>query len=239
MATTTEPDTLATLKRTSTATITSQLLLRGLRNTFIPGLTPLRPDLRMAGYAYTLRYVPSREDIGIEVHYDNETNVQRIAIESVGPEQVLVIDARGETRSASLGHILATRMMQRGAGGLVTDGALRDSYMFTQLDMPAYMAGAHATTSSVMHHPVDVNVPIGCGGVLVMPGDVVVGDAEGVVVIPAMLADEVALAALEQEEYEAFVLARVRAGASIKGLYPGTEQSRAEFEAWRASRDGE
>lgn len=238
MTTTTEPDTLATLKRTSTATITSQLLLRGLRNTFIAGLTPLRPDLRMAGYAFTLRYVPSREDIGIEVHYDNETNVQRIAIESVGPEQVLVIDARGETRAASLGHILATRMMRRGAGGLVTDGALRDSYMFSRLDMPTYTAGAHATTSSVMHHPVDINVPIGCGGVLVMPGDVVVGDAEGVVVIPAQLAGEVARAALEQEQYEAFVLVRVQEGASIKGLYPGDERSRAEFEAWRAARDG-
>jgi regulator of RNase E activity RraA len=238
MSTTTGSDTLATLKRTSTATITSQLLLRGLRNTFIAGLTPLRPDLRMAGYAYTLRYVPSREDIGIEVHYDNETNMQRIAIESVGPEQVLVIDARGETRSASLGHILATRMMQRGAEGLVTDGALRDSHMFSKLELPSYTVGAHATTSSVMHHPIDVNVPIGCGGVLVMPGDVVVGDAEGVVVIPVALADEVARAALDQEEYEAFVLTRVEEGASIKGLYPGDEASRAEFEAWRAARNG-
>jgi regulator of RNase E activity RraA len=238
MATTAGPDTLATLKRTSTATITSQLLLLGLRNTFIAGLTPLRPDLRMAGYAFTLRYVPSREDIGIEVHYDNETNVQRIAIETIGPEHVLVIDARGETRSASLGHILATRMVERGARGLVTDGALRDSHMFARLDLPTYTCGAHATTSSVMHHPVDINVPIGCGGVLVMPGDVVVGDPEGVVVIPAALADEVAEAALEQEEYEAFVLMRVREGASIKGLYPGDEASRAEFEAWRAGRNG-
>ena len=237
MATTTRPDTLETLKRTSTATITSQLLLRGLRNTFIARLTPLRPDLRMAGYAFTLRYVPSREDIGMEVHYDNETNMQRIAIESVGPDHVLVIDARGETRSASLGHILATRMLQRGAQGLVTDGALRDSHMFSLLDMPAYTAGAHAMTSSVMHHPVDINVPIGCGGVLVMPGDVVVGDAEGVVVVPVALADEVAGAALEQEEYEAFVLTRVQDGASIKGLYPGDDASRAEFEAWRVGRD--
>jgi regulator of RNase E activity RraA len=236
MATTSQLGTLETLKRTSTATITSQLLQRGLRNTFMSGLTPLRPDLRMAGYAFTLRYVPSREDIGIEVDYDNETNVQRLAVESIGPEQVLVIDARGELRSASLGHILATRMMNRGAAGLVTDGALRDSHMFSELDLPAYAAGAHATTSSVMHHPVEQNVAIGCCGVLVMPGDVVVGDAEGVVVIPAALADEVARDALEQEEYEAFVLARVGEGASIKGLYPGSDESRAEFEAWRAGR---
>jgi len=237
MATTTRPDTLETLKRASTATITSQLLLRGLRNTFITGLTPLRPDLRMAGYAFTLRYVPSREDIGMEVHYDNETNVQRIAIEAIRPDHVLVIDARGETRSASLGHILATRMLQRGAAGLVTDGALRDSHMFSLLDMPSYAAGVHATTSSVMHHPVDLDVPIGCGGVLVMPGDLIVGDAEGVAVVPAAVADEVAEAALAQEEYETFVLERVRAGASIKGLYPGTEKSRAEFEVWRVGRD--
>jgi regulator of RNase E activity RraA len=238
MTTTTQLDTLEMLKRSSTATITSQLLARGLRNTFIAGLTPLRPDLRMAGYAFTLRYVPSREDIGIEVNYDNETNIQRIAIETLAPEQVLVIDARGVTQSASLGHILATRMRNRGAAGLVTDGALRDSHMFSKLDLPAYAAGAHATTSSVMHHPVDLNVPIGCGGVLVMPGDVIVGDAEGVAVIPAALADEVARAALDQEEYEAFVLVRVQEGASIKGLYPGTAASRAEFELWRASRDG-
>jgi regulator of RNase E activity RraA len=238
MATLPQLDTLEALKRTSTATVTSQLLLRGLRNTFIAGLTPLRPDLRMAGYAFTLRYVPSREDIGIDVHYDNETNPQRIAIEAVGPEQVLVIDARGERRAASLGHILATRLLSRGAAGLVTDGALRDSHMFSQLDLPAYAAGAHATTSSVVHHPVDLNVPIGCGGVLVMPGDVVVGDAEGVVVVPAALADEVAGAALEQEEYEAFVLERVQDGASIKGLYPGDDKSRAEFDLWRSGHNG-
>src|SRR5699024_7651929 len=156
------------LNMVSTATLTSQLLKRGFRNTFIPHLKPARPDLRMVGYAYTLRYVPVREDLGIEVDYDNETNIQRIAVESIDPESVLVIDARGDLGAASFGHILATRLLKRQVAGLVTDGALRDSPRFSELDFPTYYQGSHATTSSVVHHPVDINTPIGCNGVLVM-----------------------------------------------------------------------
>ncbi|MHB8618207.1 MAG: RraA family protein, partial [Chloroflexota bacterium] len=221
------------LRRVSTATLTSQLLLRGFRDTFIAGLAPLRPDLRMVGTAFTLRYVPAREDLDLQVNYDNATNVQRLAVEAIGPGQVLVIDARSDVRAASFGHIIATRILHRGAAGFVTDGALRDTPAFRQLDLPAYIRAPHATTSSVIHHPADMNVPIGCGGVLVMPGDVIVGDAEGVVVIPRAMAAEVARAAAEQEALEAFVLDKVRAGASIKDVYPPSEQVRAEFEASR------
>lgn len=215
------------LKQVSTATLTSQLLNRGFRNTFIPNLTPLRPDLRLVGYAFTLRYVPAREDFGVD--YDNDTNVQRLAVEAVGPEDVLVIDARGDTRAASLGHILATRLWKRGAAGLVTDGGLRDTPAFRNLDLPTYTRAPHATTSSVIHHPVDMNVPIGCGGVLVMPGDVIVGDAEGVVVIPSAVAEEVAADAYEQEILEAFILQKIKAGSSIKGVYPPNEETYREF----------
>lgn len=224
------------LRQTSTATLTSQLLKRGFRNTFIPGLQVLRPDLRMVGYAFTLRYVPAREDSGFEVNYDNETNVQRLAVEAVGENDVLVIDARGDIRAASFGHILATRIMNRGAAGLVSDGGLRDTPAFRKLNLPSYVKAPHATTSSVIHHPVDMNVPVGCGGVLVMPDDVVVGDAEGVVVIPAQVAESVAHDAFDQERLEEFVLERVRAGASIKGVYPPDVRTMAEYSKWRSQR---
>ena len=218
------------LQLASTATLTSELLRRGLRNTFIYGVRPLRPDLRLVGEALTLRYVPAREDVGMDVDYDNRTNVQRLAVEAIGPGQVMVIDARGDTGAASFGQILATRIRARGAAGLVTDGALRDTTGFASLDLPAYCAGAHATTSAVRHHPVEMNVPIGCGGVLVMPGDVVVGDAEGVVVIPAGLAESVAHGAAEQERLESFLLDKVQAGASVVGVYPPNPETRAEYE---------
>ena len=226
------------LRRVSTATLTTQLLRRGYRSTFIPGLRPTRPDLRMVGYAFTLRYVPTREDVGFQVAFDNETNVQRLAVESVGQGDVLVIDARGELGGASLGDILATRIARRGAAGVVTDGCLRDTPGFRSLDLPVYFRAPHASASSIVHHPVDTNLPIGCGGVLVLPGDVVVGDAEGAVVIPAALADEVAHDAIEQELLEAFALERIDAGEAIGDLYPLAEARRSEFEEWLARRGG-
>lgn len=190
----------------------------------------------MVGYALTLRYVPTREDVGFEVDYDNTKNVQRLAIEAIEPDDVLVIDARGDERAASLGHILATRIRARGGAGLVTDGALRDSPSFADLELPVYYRAPHATTSSVLHHPVDMNVPIGCGEVLVMPGDIVVGDAEGVVTIPANVVDEVARGAYEQDVKEEFILERVQEGADIVDLYPMQEVHRPDFEAWRSKR---
>lgn len=227
---------LAALGRVSTATLSAQLLRRGFRNVFIRGLTPTRPDLRLVGRAFTLRYVPVREDVGVQGAPDNETNVQRRAVESVGPGEVLVIDARGELGAGVLGDILATRIARRGAAGIVTDGCFRDSPGFAAIDMPAYHRAPHAALSWTVHHAVDLNVPIGCGGVLVLPGDVVVGDAEGVVVVPAALAEEVARDAAEQELVEEFALERVRQGESIVELYPLAEGRRAEYEAWLRNR---
>ena len=146
---------------------------------------------------------------------------------------VLVIDARGETRTASFGHIIATRIKQRGAAGLVTDGPVRDRPEFASLDLPTYCRGSHATTSSVAHLAVDMNVPISCAGVLVMPGDVMVGDAEGVVVVPAHVAEEVAFDALEQDQLENFALERVQAGDPITDIYPLAEHMRPAYEQWR------
>jgi regulator of RNase E activity RraA len=227
--TTLSPDTLAELRRTSTASITSELLKLGFRNTFMHGVAPLRPGVRMVGYAFTLRYIPAREDLDMQVDYDNLKNVQRLAVEAVGADDILVIDARGEVSAASLGHILATRIMRRGAAGLVTDGALRDYHRIQELDFPTYAGGAHATTSSVLHHPVDMCVPVGCGGVMVRPGDLLVGDAEGVVVIPAHVAEQVAIKAVERDRLEDFLLGKVREGASIRGVYPPEVQVLEEY----------
>lgn len=226
---------ISKLKKVTTATLTSQLLKRGFRNTFIQNLKPSRPDLNMVGYAFTLRYVPIREDLGMQVDYDNETDIQRQAVESVREDDVLVIDAREELGAASFGHIIATRISKRKATGLVTDGGLRDTPRFPELDFPVYYKGAHATTSSVLHHPVDMNVPIGCGGVLVMPGDIIVGDAEGVVVIPAAIAEEVAIDAYEQDLMEDFIHKKVERGSSIKGVYPPDSKTLKEYREWKQS----
>lgn len=225
----------AALQQVSTATLTSQLLKRGFRNTFLTGVEPLRPDLRMVGYAFTLRFVPMREDLDIDRPVDNLTSKQRIAIESVGPNDVLVIDARGETGSGTIGDILATRMKVRGAVGVVTDGGLRDRAGMQATGLPSYARATHGNASPTKHHPADVNRPIGCAGVLVMPGDVVVGDADGVVVIPRAVAEDVALAALEQEKIEAFVLTKIQDGSSIIGVYPPGDELRAEFERQRGN----
>ena len=224
------------LERISTATLTTQLLKRGFRNTFISGLTALAPDHRMVGTAFTLRYVPAREDLDMSPDFNNDTNVQRLAVESIGPGQVLVIDARQDCRAASFGHIIATRIMRRGAAGLVTDGALRDTYRIRELPWPSYCRASHATTSALIHHPVDMNVSISCGGVLVMPNDVIVGDAEGVVVLPAHLSVEVAEAAYEQEILEEFVWTKVNDGSAIKGVYPPSAELNQEFQQWKARR---
>lgn len=217
------PHTVHALRRVSTATLTTQLLHRGVGSTFLTGLKPMRPDLRLVGRAFTLRYVPMRADMGGGPQFDNDTNMQRIAVESVGPGDVLVIEARQEIRAASLGHILATRVRRRGAAGIVTDGALRDTPGFADLELPTYAAAAHAAISAELHLPIAINVPIGCAGVLVMPGDVVVGDGEGVVVVPAAMADEVAASALEQEEQESFIVRCIDEGAPLQGVYPPGE----------------
>lgn len=230
------PTTLSHLMSVSCATLTSQLLKRGFRRTFMAGLRRTQNSTRLIGRAFTLRYAPTREDVGFQVDYDNDSDLQRIAVETIPPGAVLVIDARGELGAASFGHIIATRMAARGAAGMVTDGCLRDSGQFHTVPMPVYYRAPHATTSSVAHWAVDLQVPIACAGLLVMPGDIMVGDDEGVVVIPAALADEVAADAAQQEEVEEFALQRIRDHEPLRDLYPLRPARRAEYEAWRAQR---
>ena len=229
--------TLELLKRASTATISTQLLARGLRNSYLHGLKPLNPRLRMAGEAFTLRYIPAREDLDTLDVFQDYDHPQRRAIESVGPGQVLVMDCRGQGRAASAGGILATRLQARGAAGLVTDGTLRDTPEIRELRMPAFSAGASPLTNLAQHHAVDLNVPIGCAEVAVYPGDIMVGDAEGVVCVPRHLAAEVAEAAAEQEELERFIQREIEDGRPLRGTYPPDSETRARYEVERARRD--
>jgi regulator of RNase E activity RraA len=218
------------LRGVSTATVTTQLMARGLRNTFLHGLTALNPaQPRMVGEAFTLRCIPSREDVDTLSVFQDYDHPQRRAIESVPPGAVLVVDARRQTRAASLGHILATRLLQRGAAGVVTDGSVRDSQGFAELALPSFAAGASPTTNLAQHHAVDLQLPIGCAEVAVYPGDIMVGDHDGVVCVPRHLAAEVAAAAVEQERLEDFVLAKVQAGAPLRGTYPPDEKTLEEY----------
>jgi regulator of RNase E activity RraA len=221
---------LHALRTVSTASLTTALFNRGIRTAHMRGVHPLRPDLRLVGFAYTLRYVPMREDLGGDTTFDNTTNPQRVAVEGVGPGDVLVIDARGETGAGTLGDILITRMQQRGVAGIVTDGALRDTPAIKTIDLPNYARAAAPYMSSLLHHPIDINVPIGCGGAAVIPGDVIVGDGDGVVVLPRALAGEIAREAFEKEQYEDWALARIRSGASILNTYPPSRETLAEYE---------
>jgi regulator of RNase E activity RraA len=228
------PEAQAALRTVSTATLTVQLARRGIRNSFIAGLRPTRPDLRLFGYAYTLRYLPLREDVRDQ--QAGGLNAQKRAIESIGPDEVLVIDARRDPGAGTIGDILAARALYRGAAGVVTDGCVRDLAALSALELPVYYQAAHAAPLGQVHVPVDSNVPIACGGALVMPGDLLVGDTDGVIVVPAALAEELAADALEQEEREQWALERVRAGESIRGVYPLSEARREDFETWRAAR---
>ncbi len=232
------PKTRDQLKTVSTATLTTCLFRRGLRNQFLQDVHPLNPAAGpMVGEAYTLRYIPAREDLNPITVFQDRSHPQRKAIEECPPGAVLVIDSRKDARAASAGGILVTRLMKRGAAGIVTDGAFRDSPEIAGLAIPAYHHRPSAPTNLTRHQAIDINAPIGCADVAVFPGDVMVGDAEGVVVIPAHLADEIAAEAVEMTVFEDFVTERVLQGRSILGLYPATEeQNRADFAAWRKAK---
>ena len=232
-------DTIKRLREVSTATLCTQLFKRGLRNVYIQGIKRLTTPSggNLVGPAFTVRNIPAREDIDQLSAFDNPEHPQRKAIESVPPGHVLVLDTRGEKRVASGGQILTTRLKVRGAAGLVSDGPVRDSGEIAKMDFAVFCAGGSAPLNLIHHHAIDLNVPIGCGGVAVYPGDVIVGDEEGVVVIPAHLADEVAADAAEQEKLEIFLLERVQNGAALPGTYPPNAATRAAYEEWRKKRD--
>jgi regulator of RNase E activity RraA len=231
------------LMRVSTATLCTALFKRGLRNQFIQGVTPVNTQRdpktpNMVGEAYTLRYIPAREDLNPISVFQDRAHPQRKAVEECPPGAVFVIDSRKDPRAASAGSILVTRLMVRGVAGIVTDGGFRDSPEIAQMPFPAYHQRPSAPTNLTVHQALDINVPIGCGDAAVWPGDVVVGDGEGVVVLPAAIADEIADEAVEMTAFEDFVTERVRAGQSILGLYPPTdERNREAFAVWRKANE--
>jgi regulator of RNase E activity RraA len=224
------------LRRVSTATLATALYKRGFRNQMIQDVRPLSPPRAesMVGEAYTLRYIPAREDLNDMSVFRNPTHPQRKAIEECPPGAVMVIDSRKDARAASAGGILVTRLMVRGVAGIVTDGGLRDSAEIAALDIASYHARPSAPTNLTLHQAIDINVPIGCGDAPVFPGDVIVGDADGVIVLPAHLADELAAEATEMTAFEDFVTERVRGGQPTRGLYPPTDEANlVAFKLWR------
>jgi regulator of RNase E activity RraA len=222
------------LNTIATSTLAHQLQMRGIRSAFFSGLRVLHPELRMVGRARTLRYVALREDL--QQQYGGGLNAQRRAVEALNPGDVLVIEARGVPDAATIGDIFATRAFKLGATGIVTDGALRDTPAIAELHQPVYHLSSHGATLGRQHMPFSVDEPVTCAGVFVVPGDVIVGDGEGAVLIPIALVADVVRDALIQEERERFALERVAAGESTVGLFPLSKERMAEFETWSAAR---
>jgi len=230
------PDTKAKLEHVSVATLATALFKRGLRNQVIQDVRPVaRKGKNMVGPAFTLRYMPAREDRNQLVEFRNPEHPQRHAIETCPAGHVLVMDSRKTATAASAGDILITRLMMRGGAGVVTDGGFRDAMRIGELDIPAYHNRPSSPTNLTINEAIDINVPIGCGDAPVFPGDIIVGDDDSVIIIPAHIADEVAAEAHEMTAYEDFVVERVRAGDTIIGLYPATKEENLKlFEKWRA-----
>jgi regulator of RNase E activity RraA len=223
------------LKTVSTATAATALFKRGFRTQCIQNVHPLSPGQPvLVGPAFTLRYIPAREDLNKLDVFRDRSHPQRKAVEDCPPGAVMVMDSRKDARAASAGAILVTRMMKRGVAGVVTDGGFRDSAEIAALGIPAYHQRPSAPTNLTLHQAIDINVPIGCGDAPVFPGDIILGDQDGVIVIPANLLDEIADETFEMTAYEDFVTDQVRAGKGIFGLYPATDpQSLTDFAAWR------
>ncbi len=223
------------LKAVSTATLCTALFKRGLRNQMIQAVLPLDANKpTMVGEAFTLRYIPAREDLNPITVFQDRSHPQRRGVEDCPPGAVFVIDSRKDARAASAGGILVTRLMQRGVAGIVTDGGFRDAAEIAKLAIPSFHQRPSAPTNLTLHQAVETNVPIGCGDAPVWPGDVIVGDSDGVVVIPAHMADDIAAEAVEMTAFEDFVIEKVGEGRSILGLYPPTdEKSKTDFAVWR------
>jgi regulator of RNase E activity RraA len=218
----------------SVATICTALFKKGLKNQFIQGVSRLNSKLpNMVGLAYTVRYIPAREDLNSIEVFKNPKHPQRLAIEECPKDYVLIFDSRQDPRAASAGAILITRLMVRGCAGVVTDGGFRDTVEIENLNFSAYHNRPSSPTNLTLHQAIDINIPIGCGDVAVWPNDLIVGDNEGVVVIPNQIIQEISDEVKSMTIYEDYVIDKVRKGASIRGLYPLTEESQKKaFENW-------
>ncbi|MFD1008213.1 MULTISPECIES: ribonuclease activity regulator RraA [Oceanisphaera] len=227
----------AGLMRASTASLHTILFKRGLRNTYIQGVSKMNNGtVKMVGQAFTLRYIPAREDIDTVAAFRDPQHPQRLAVETVPEGMILVSDCRQDASAASAGSILLSRLEYRNCAGFVSDAGIRDSEHAATMKMPVFSAKASAPTNLTKHHGVDIQVPIGCGGVAVFPGDVLVGDNDGIIVIPLDIAEEIAEEAVKMEAFEDYVLEKVRMGTPVIGLYPPNEQAQAEYQSYMESR---
>ncbi len=228
------PELKAKLESVCTATLSSQLRKRGLNNVSIDGLTSTRPEKRIVGLARTLRYVPNREDL-FKTH-GGGFNAQKKAIDSVNEGEILVMEARGEKGTGTIGDILALRAQVRGAAAIITDGGVRDFSAIAAMDMPTYYANPHPAVLGRRHIPWDTDITIACGGTTVQPGDIIVADADGILVIPPALADELADDSIAQEREETFIAEMVQQGHSVDGLYPLNAAWRIRYQEWEAGK---
>lgn len=232
------PETRERLSRCGAAAVANALLTRGLRNVFLLGLQPVAGGVKqpaMVGPAFTVRFVPAREDLDTMALYASEQSLHRRAIEECPPGAVLVLAPGGDARASVMGDMMALRLQVRGVAGVVTDGGFRDSPGIAATGLPCFQRQPSGPATPIALSPVEFNTPVGVAGVAIYPGDILLGDVEGVVAIPRHLADEVAAEAAAAADYEVFVAAHLRTGRSIFGLFPATPASRAEFEKWVAA----
>jgi regulator of RNase E activity RraA len=227
-------DVLATLRGVGVSTLVQNLQRHGIQGTFLPGVIPRNMRRRFAGRAFTMRCLPPRGDVVKALAGDRQRSLHRRAFTTPGPGDVVVIDARGDQSAGVLGDVLATGLALRGAEALVSDGAVRDLPAMQEVDLPIYTRGIHAATFGQAHIPFDLNVPVQCAGVLILPGDILAGDEEGVVVIPQALAAQIATAGADQEVLDRFILTKLKEGATLDEAFPPNERLQAEFERWRA-----
>ncbi|MDO8252141.1 MAG: ribonuclease activity regulator RraA [Rhodoferax sp.] len=224
------------LAKVTSGSLTTQLFKKGYRQPVLVGLTPLNKKMKaFAGRAYTMRFIPAREDIDTYATLTTEphiNNLQWVGVEQVRPGEVVVIDSNRNPAAASMGNMLITRMMMRGARGVVTDGAFRDGTELSAMDFPVWSGGVTATTRLSYHHVADLQVPIGCAGVAIYPGDVIHGDGDNITVIPAHCAGEMADLCEVQDDLEAYLALRVQAGEKLWGLYPPSLETRAAHKSW-------
>jgi len=221
------------LARSGASNISNCLLKRGLRNTFLTGIQPLSDKQPvMVGRAFTVRFIPAREDLDSMALYARDDSLHRRAIEECPPGSVLVLAAGGDNRAAIMGDMMALRLQVRGVAGVLTDGGYRDVPGIRDTGLPCFQRETSGPATPIWLHPVEFNTPVGCAGVAIYPGDVIVGDGEGVVVIPQHLLEEIAIEAAANADYERFAAAHVRNGRSIFGLFPATDESKQEYQKW-------
>ena len=227
---------LEQLRQVGIANVANALYTRGFSNVVLQGVAPLTAGQeQLVGPAYTLRFVPAREDLDSLEEYAKDSNLHRRAIEEAPAGSVLVIDAHGSTRASSMGDMMATRLRRRGVAGVVTDGGYRDAAGIAATGLPCYQAESAPPATPIALHPVALDEPVGCAGVAIYPNDIIVGDRDGVVVVPRHLLVEVAQAAYDAHQYEQFAELQIRAGRPIFGLFPATPESRIEYDAWVAA----